>query len=411
MPPSCSTTRTGCSPRWCATRRRPTSPLRRGQLGRGARPGRRRRSGTRQDRYGRDAVGCFGGGGLTNEKAYLLGKFARVALRTSSIDYNGRFCMSSAAAAANRAFGIDRGLPFPLADIAGADVVLLVGSNPADTMPPAMQYFDAGRGRGARHIVVDPRRTATAARRAPAPAAAARHRPGAGQRPAAHRDPGGPGRRGLHRRAHHRLRRGAAARSRLLAGPGRADHRRAGGRPARDRARAGHRGHRDDPHRARRRAARQRHRHRPGLHQPGARARPARPRRAPAGARSPGRATARAGASTGRRPTSCPATAGSTTRRPARTSPRSGASTPTTCPARASPPTSCSTGSAPTAACAAAGAGGVQHRGLRAATPGTCADRLPRWTSWSSPTSSCPRPPRSPTSCCPPRSGPRRRAR
>src|SRR3712207_8391069 len=35
--------------------------------------------------------------------------------------------------------------PFPLSDIAEADVVVLVGSNPADTMPPAMQYFDAGR--------------------------------------------------------------------------------------------------------------------------------------------------------------------------------------------------------------------------------------------------------------------------
>lgn len=114
--------------------------------------------------HGRDAVGCFGGGGLTNEKAYQFGKFARVALRTSAIDYNGRFCMSSAAAASNRSFGIDRGLPFPLADIAQADVILLVGSNPADTLPPAMQYFDEGRARGAKHIVVDPRRTATAAR-------------------------------------------------------------------------------------------------------------------------------------------------------------------------------------------------------------------------------------------------------
>lgn len=111
-----------------------------------------------------DAVGCFGGGGLTNEKAYQLGKFARVALRTSSIDYNGRFCMSSAAAATNRSFGIDRGLPFPLADIAQADAILLVGSNPAETMPPAMQFFDEGRARGAKHVVVDPRRTATAAR-------------------------------------------------------------------------------------------------------------------------------------------------------------------------------------------------------------------------------------------------------
>ncbi|MGZ4620031.1 MAG: molybdopterin oxidoreductase family protein, partial [Frankiaceae bacterium] len=115
-----------------------------------------------QAEHGRDAVGCFGGGSLTNEQAYQLGKFARVALRTSAIDYNGRFCMSSAAAAAIRAFGLDRGLPFPLEDVARADAVLLVGSNPADTMPPAMQYFDAGRAAGARHIVVDPRRTPTA---------------------------------------------------------------------------------------------------------------------------------------------------------------------------------------------------------------------------------------------------------
>lgn len=112
--------------------------------------------------YGRDAVGCFGGGGLTNEKAYAFGKFARVVLRTAMIDYNGRFCMSSAATASNRAFGIDRGLPFPLADIAEAKAILLVGSNPAATMPPAMQFFDAGRAAGATHIVVDPRRTATA---------------------------------------------------------------------------------------------------------------------------------------------------------------------------------------------------------------------------------------------------------
>ena len=116
-----------------------------------------------QGEHGRDAVGCFGGGGLTNEKAYQLGKFARVALGTANVDYNGRFCMSSAAAAATRAFGIDRGLPFPLPDIAEADVVVLVGSNPADTMPPAMRWFEAGRERGARHIVVDPRRTSTAA--------------------------------------------------------------------------------------------------------------------------------------------------------------------------------------------------------------------------------------------------------
>jgi assimilatory nitrate reductase catalytic subunit len=115
-----------------------------------------------QDRHGRDAVGVFGSGALTNEKGYLLGKFARVALKTANIDYNGRFCMSSAAAAANRTLGIDRGLPFPLEDIPGAEVVLLVGGNAAETMPPLMRYFDAQKANGGRFIVVDPRRSATA---------------------------------------------------------------------------------------------------------------------------------------------------------------------------------------------------------------------------------------------------------
>ncbi|MGE3285485.1 MAG: molybdopterin oxidoreductase family protein [Pseudonocardia sp.] len=109
--------------------------------------------------HGPDAVAVFGGGGLTNEKCYALGKFARVALGTSQIDYNGRFCMSSAAAAGNRAFGVDRGLPFPVADLAGADVVLLAGANVAETMPPFMGHLA-----GARLVVVDPRRTPTAER-------------------------------------------------------------------------------------------------------------------------------------------------------------------------------------------------------------------------------------------------------
>ncbi|MDA2811404.1 molybdopterin oxidoreductase family protein [Nocardiopsis sp. RSe5-2] len=107
--------------------------------------------------YGPDAVAVFGSGGLTNEKAYLLGKFARLALRTSRIDYNGRFCMSSAAAASSRAFGADRGLPFPVTDLAGARTVLLAGANPAETMPPLMGHLAAPA-----LVVVDPRRTATA---------------------------------------------------------------------------------------------------------------------------------------------------------------------------------------------------------------------------------------------------------
>ncbi|MDY3552875.1 molybdopterin oxidoreductase family protein [Gemmata sp. JC717] len=115
-------------------------------------------------RCGADANGVFGSGALTNEKAYLLGKFARVALGTANIDYNGRFCMASAAGAQNRAFGIDRGLPFPVADVERAEVVLLVGANTADTLPPMMQWFDRQRANGGRLIVADPRRTPTARR-------------------------------------------------------------------------------------------------------------------------------------------------------------------------------------------------------------------------------------------------------
>jgi assimilatory nitrate reductase catalytic subunit len=115
-----------------------------------------------QRAHGASAVGTFGSGALTNEKAYLLGKFTRVALKSATIDYNGRYCMSSAAAGANRAFGIDRGLPFPVSDIAETGTLLLWGSNCAETMPPIMQWVYEQQRRGGKLIVVDPRLTDTA---------------------------------------------------------------------------------------------------------------------------------------------------------------------------------------------------------------------------------------------------------
>jgi assimilatory nitrate reductase catalytic subunit len=113
-------------------------------------------------RHGADALSAFGSGALTNEKAYLLGKLVRVAFGSAQVDYNGRYCMSSAAAGQNRAFGIDRGLPFPVSDIAETHALMLWGSNVADTMPPLMQWIYKQRERGGKLIVVDPRRTETA---------------------------------------------------------------------------------------------------------------------------------------------------------------------------------------------------------------------------------------------------------
>jgi assimilatory nitrate reductase catalytic subunit len=115
-----------------------------------------------RERHGAAAVGAFGSGALTNEKAYLLGKFVRLVLRSPNIDYNGRYCMSSAAAGQNRAFGVDRGLPFPVSDIAETKTLMLWGSNCAETMPPIMQWVYAQKNAGGTSIVVDPRRTDTA---------------------------------------------------------------------------------------------------------------------------------------------------------------------------------------------------------------------------------------------------------
>ncbi len=56
-----------------------------------------------QAQYGKDAVASYSGSSMTNEKCYLMGKFARVALGTRHTDYNGRLCMSSATGANERA--------------------------------------------------------------------------------------------------------------------------------------------------------------------------------------------------------------------------------------------------------------------------------------------------------------------
>jgi assimilatory nitrate reductase catalytic subunit len=57
---------------------------------------------------------------------------------------------------------VDRGLPFPVEDIANADAILLVGSNVAETMPPLMRYITGEHERSGRLIVADPRLTPTA---------------------------------------------------------------------------------------------------------------------------------------------------------------------------------------------------------------------------------------------------------
>jgi assimilatory nitrate reductase catalytic subunit len=111
-----------------------------------------------QAEHGKDAIAVYSGSSMTNEKCYVMGKFARAGLGTRHIDYNGRLCMSSAAAAYTKAFGLDRA-PLPMPDIAETDCILVLGSNVAECFPIMMQWIWRARDRGAKLIVVDPRQT------------------------------------------------------------------------------------------------------------------------------------------------------------------------------------------------------------------------------------------------------------
>lgn len=111
-----------------------------------------------QEKHGRDAFSVMSGVSLSNEKSYLMGKFARVALQTANIDYNGRFCMVSAGGGNKKAFGIDRAAN-TWNDIPKAEVIFLAGTNVSECFPTLTHYIWQARDRGAKLVVVDPRVT------------------------------------------------------------------------------------------------------------------------------------------------------------------------------------------------------------------------------------------------------------
>jgi len=111
-----------------------------------------------QAKYGPDSFAVISGASLTNEKAYLMGKFARVALKTKNIDYNGRLCMVSAGAASRKAFGVDRAAN-PWSDLPLAKCVIIAGSNIGECFPILTDYIWRARDNGAKIIVIDPRAT------------------------------------------------------------------------------------------------------------------------------------------------------------------------------------------------------------------------------------------------------------
>jgi ferredoxin-nitrate reductase len=115
-----------------------------------------------RDEHGPDSIAFYISGQLLTEDYYAAAKLVKGFLGTNNLDSNSRLCMSSAVAAYTATFGAD-GPPPSYADIEEADCFLLLGSNTAACHPIVWGRIRERQARGARVIVVDPRRTDTAA--------------------------------------------------------------------------------------------------------------------------------------------------------------------------------------------------------------------------------------------------------
>ncbi|MEH0548084.1 molybdopterin-dependent oxidoreductase [Streptomyces sp. B21-105] len=115
------------------------------------------------DEHGPDAVALYVSGQMSLEAQYLANKLAKGFLRTNQIESNSRLCMASAGTGYKLSLGAD-GPPGSYDDLDRADVFLVIGSNMADCHPILFLRMMERVKAGAKLIVVDPRRTATAAK-------------------------------------------------------------------------------------------------------------------------------------------------------------------------------------------------------------------------------------------------------
>ena len=114
--------------------------------------------------HGPDAVAFYLSGQLLTEDYYVFNKLAKGLIGTANIDTNSRLCMSSAVTGYKKAFGVD-GPPCSYEDLELADTVLFAGSNMAYAHPVLFRRLEAAKAARpqTRWIVIDPRRTDTAA--------------------------------------------------------------------------------------------------------------------------------------------------------------------------------------------------------------------------------------------------------
>jgi assimilatory nitrate reductase catalytic subunit len=113
-------------------------------------------------RDGANAVAFYLSGQMLTEDYYVANKLMKGFVGSANVDTNSRLCMASSVAGHRRAFGADT-VPGCYEDLDEADLLVLVGSNAAWCHPVVFQRMLANKQkRGARMVVIDPRRTDTA---------------------------------------------------------------------------------------------------------------------------------------------------------------------------------------------------------------------------------------------------------
>ncbi|MEW6694667.1 MAG: formate dehydrogenase subunit alpha [Pseudomonadota bacterium] len=103
-------------------------------------------------------VAGFGSAKGSNEEAYLFQKLIRSAFGTHNVDHCTRLCHASSVAALMEGIG-SGAVSNPVRDCAHADLIVVMGANPVQNHPVAATWIKNAVRRGARLVLIDPRRT------------------------------------------------------------------------------------------------------------------------------------------------------------------------------------------------------------------------------------------------------------
>ena len=111
-----------------------------------------------RDAHGPKALAGFGSAKGTNEEAYLFQKLVRTGFGSNNVDHCTRLCHASSVAALLEGVG-SGAVSNPVADVAQADLVIVIGSNPTANHPVAATWMKNAARRGTRIVLADPRIT------------------------------------------------------------------------------------------------------------------------------------------------------------------------------------------------------------------------------------------------------------